>query len=124
MATGLNSREGSSFSAIGGTLGVAKSLSYSTYVDATNTAFGTQQLVGTGTFSGSIPFSGSFTGAGLLGTGVFSETEILTLTAGVATTTNFGARENQAVPEPVNLVLLGTGLVGLGLALYRRSKTA
>ena len=109
-------------SAIGGTLGLGNALTYQTYIDASNAAFGTAQALANTTFSGSIPFSGRSVNAGNPGNGLFSETEIFTLVADPSTTTSFDGRLNE-VPEPVSMAVLGVGLLGLGLA-RRRSKVS
>ncbi len=124
--TGLTSLGGGFFSAIGGTLGVASTLTFQTFIDSTNTAFGTQQLLGTNTFSGVIPFSNGFTSNGNPGTGLFSETEVFTIVAGANSTTSFDGRlnQNQNIPEPASMALLGVGLAAIGVTRRRSRKAA
>ncbi len=122
--TGLTSLGDGFFSAIGGTLGVASTLTFQTFIDSTNTAFGTQQLLGTNTFSNTIPFSNSFTSNGLPGTGLFSETEVFTIVAGANSTTSFDGRLNQNIPEPASMALLGVGLAAIGVTRRRSRKAA
>ena len=80
-------------STIGGTIGkftalTNSTLTFNTYVDASNAAFGTATQVGTQTFSGKgVPFSSSAVANGLEGT-LYSETIVATLTASAGSTTS------------------------------------
>jgi len=109
---------------ISGTLsGAITSLVYSSYADNTDTPFGAQQQLGLpDTFTAS-PFSGSVNGTatGLAGLYSLTETVVVTTTPGTALF-SFNARlAPTATPEPASLALLGTGVLGYGLARRRRT---
>jgi hypothetical protein len=94
---------------------------FSTYLDASNTPFGTATLLGQTTF-GPPAFSSSFSSGNLPSTYPYSLTEIVSIThSGGWQSSSFNA-EIQATPEPGSLVLLGSGMAGLGLLAWRRSK--
>ena len=121
--TGLTSAVPSAdfFSALGGTLDLGNTLRYQTYIDTSNTLFGTQQTLADLSFNGSVPFGSASTDPGLPGNKKFSETEIFTLTAQPNTETSFDGRLNQ-VPEPASVALMGAGLLGLAACSMRRRR--
>jgi hypothetical protein len=114
-------------SAISGSLPATSSVSWSAYVDPTNTPFGTTDLIASNSFAnpGSLispGFTNSVPDGGDVNT-PFSLTELLTVTAPLGEVVSFNSSIT-ATADPVNepgaLGLLGVGLVGLGLVTSRR----
>lgn len=105
---------------IGGTLPTAASLTVKTYFDATNTAFGTGTLLTTQSF-GPIAFSGDLSAAVGPFAGLYSLTEIVTITFARAGNASFDS-QLQATPIPAALPLFASGLGALGFAAYRRKR--
>lgn len=104
---------------LGGTTG--GEISFQSYVDSTNTAFGTETLLYDTGLIGSGAFSGS--AFGLVGVqGPYSITTVATLTHdhGRALT---GFNHGVEISEPAGLALLGIGLLALFWGIRRRSKS-
>ncbi|HWF46632.1 MAG TPA: PEP-CTERM sorting domain-containing protein [Bryobacteraceae bacterium] len=112
-------------SAFIGILSGVTSETISSYYDASNTAYGTANSLGTTTFtaagSNSTDKFGTITAPGLV-----SETEIIVATfaptGGLTDSLNSSALITSTAPEPVSMGVVGAGLFGVGLIGFRRRK--
>jgi hypothetical protein len=77
------------------------------------TKIGTLGTFPAGAFSGSL--TGSFTNSG-----PFSMTEIITITHPGSGQTSFNATNDATIPEPTTMLLLGSGLLGMGVYARKR----
>ena len=104
---------------IGGT--TQGSIQYDTYIDTSNTLFGQGTLL-TSISANSSPFAGTDTSSTGAPGGLYSLTQVVTITHSATGNTSFDATL-QPVPEPMTVLLLGSGLAALGL-IRRKRKSA
>jgi len=112
---------------VGGTLGAGvDSVTYSAFVDNSNTAFGkplSGQIGSTLVFSTPGAFSGSTSGDGGGADSLYSLTQVITIKGNGFGPAIASGDATVDAPEPSSFVLLGTGLIGIAGALRRRSKS-
>ena len=97
--------------------GAVSSVTETTYVDCSNTLFGTGTQLATHTFT-MIGSTSSINSVPCLGT--YSETARYDITIGSAGGAANDTINLQAVPEPASMVLLGSGLCGVAGLIRRR----
>ena len=100
--------------------GGSASVRLQTYLDPGNTPFGTGLSLGDLTAAGT-PFALSTTAASGFG-GLFSVTEVLTITAGAAGEHFSLDGQLSDAPEPASIALLGVGLTGLAWLRRRNAR--
>jgi len=97
------------------------SVSFQSYVDSTNTAFGTETLLyDTGLLTGGA-FSISGNGAVSV-SGPYSITTVATITHAYGRSVS-GFNNSVEIPEPAGLALLGLGLLGLAFGIRKTSRS-
>jgi hypothetical protein len=108
------------FNAVGGTLsGLGSSYSVNTFMDCSNSAFGTGTALTSQSFTGSA-FSGGKDAYVSSCSGNYSLTQLATLT--LASGSIYSGDSSLAVPEPPAIALFGAGLLGLCFALRRKER--
>lgn len=108
-------------STIGGTINGGGSLSFDTYMDCGNTAFGMSTLLSSQTGVSGNPYSSSGDKYVSSCSGAYSLTELVSLQ--LPGSASISGDASLSVPEPSTIALFGVGLLGLGMAMRRKTKT-